>query len=82
MNAATALPHELDLQKFVLNQSSLIEASAGTGKTYTITYLVLRLLLGSGSAATALPQGPLEMNQLLPLQGKSRIRSTVYPGGT
>lgn len=65
MNAATALPHELDLQKFVLNQSSLIEASAGTGKTYTITYLVLRLLLGSGSAATALPQGPLEMNQLL-----------------
>lgn len=26
----------------------MIDASAGTGKTYTITYLVLRLLLGSG----------------------------------
>lgn len=32
---------------FDLNKSSLIEASAGTGKTFTIGYLVLRLLLGS-----------------------------------
>ena len=36
----------LDVNKFNLNYSSLIEASAGTGKTYTISYLVLRLLLG------------------------------------
>ena len=39
--------NELKFGTFNLNCSSLIEASAGTGKTYTITYLVLRLLLGS-----------------------------------
>ena len=37
----------LDVNNFNLNYSSLIEASAGTGKTYTISYLVVRLLLGS-----------------------------------
>ncbi|MBQ5848698.1 MAG: UvrD-helicase domain-containing protein, partial [Treponema sp.] len=37
----------LDVNTFNLNYSSLIEASAGTGKTYTISYLVVRLLLGS-----------------------------------
>ena len=35
-----------DVNTFNLNYSSLIEASAGTGKTFTICYLVLRLLLG------------------------------------
>ena len=40
------LPQTLDVNQFNLNYSSLIEASAGTGKTYTISYLVLRLLLG------------------------------------
>ena len=40
----TTKPLVLD---FDLNKSSLIEASAGTGKTFTIGYLVLRLLLGS-----------------------------------
>ncbi len=35
------------ITSFELDKSTLIEASAGTGKTYTITYLVLRLLLGS-----------------------------------
>lgn len=39
--------NELKIGTFNLSHSSLIEASAGTGKTYTITYLVLRLLLGS-----------------------------------
>ena len=39
--------NELKIGTFNLGHSSLIEASAGTGKTYTITYLVLRLLLGS-----------------------------------
>lgn len=34
------------IERFDLTKSSLIEASAGTGKTYTITYLILRLLLG------------------------------------
>ena len=37
----TTKPLVLD---FDLNKSSLIEASAGTGKTFTIGYLVLRLL--------------------------------------
>ena len=38
---------DLDVVKnFVLRRSSIIEASAGTGKTFNITYMVLRLLLG------------------------------------
>jgi exodeoxyribonuclease V beta subunit len=36
---------ELDLLNTVLEGTSLIEASAGTGKTYAITGLVLRLIL-------------------------------------
>ncbi|BEU04946.1 RecBCD enzyme subunit RecB [Agarivorans sp. OAG1] len=38
--------NNLDVFTFPLNGSRLIEASAGTGKTYTIGALVLRLLLG------------------------------------
>ncbi len=38
----------LDPLNFPLHGSSLIEASAGTGKTYTIVNLYLRLLLGRG----------------------------------
>ena len=34
---------------FPLNGSQLIEASAGTGKTFTISALYLRLVLGHGS---------------------------------
>ncbi|WP_351074772.1 UvrD-helicase domain-containing protein [Shewanella sp. CAL98-MNA-CIBAN-0140] len=41
------------------NGSSLIEASAGTGKTYTISGLYLRLLLGHGE------QSPLSCEQIL-----------------
>ena len=36
----------LKVNSFDLNSTSLIEASAGTGKTYTISNLVIRLLLG------------------------------------
>jgi exodeoxyribonuclease V beta subunit len=39
---------ELDVLRFPLHGARLIEASAGTGKTYTISTLVLRLLLGHG----------------------------------
>ena len=35
--------------RFPLNGSQLIEASAGTGKTFTISALYLRLVLGHGS---------------------------------
>jgi exodeoxyribonuclease V beta subunit len=37
--------HDFDLLKSPLEGTNLIEASAGTGKTYTITCLFLRLLL-------------------------------------
>ena len=34
---------------FPLNSSRLIEASAGTGKTYTIAALYVRLVIGHGT---------------------------------
>lgn len=55
---------KLDLMDFKLCQPSLIEASAGTGKTYTITNLVLRALLGSGSAEKGLGR-PLRIEDML-----------------
>ncbi|MBQ3678405.1 MAG: UvrD-helicase domain-containing protein [Succinivibrio sp.] len=66
--------NELKIGTFNLGHSSLIEASAGTGKTYTITYLVLRLLLGSkGSDEKGAEvkedygyhSGPLELKNIL-----------------
>ena len=42
----------LNVLDFPLRGQRLIEASAGTGKTYTITGLYLRLLLGHGSPTT------------------------------
>ncbi|PWG62347.1 exodeoxyribonuclease V subunit beta [Sediminicurvatus halobius] len=41
----------LDLARLPLRGSRLIEASAGTGKTYTIAGLYLRLVLGHGGEA-------------------------------
>ena len=38
----------LNTLRFPLHGERLIEASAGTGKTYTIAGLYLRLLLGHG----------------------------------
>ncbi|WP_339725533.1 exodeoxyribonuclease V subunit beta [uncultured Paraglaciecola sp.] len=48
----------LDTYTFPLSGASLIEASAGTGKTYTIVNLYIRLLLGHGCA-------PLGVEQIL-----------------
>ena len=45
-----ALPEMLDPLRFPLHGSRLIEASAGTGKTYTIAALYVRLVLGHGEA--------------------------------
>jgi exodeoxyribonuclease V beta subunit len=56
MTLATMQP--LDTLTFPLSGASLIEASAGTGKTYTIVNLYLRLLLGHGCA-------PLSVEQIL-----------------
>jgi exodeoxyribonuclease V beta subunit len=44
------LPSPLDPLTLPLQGSQLIEASAGTGKTWTIAALYLRLVLGHGSA--------------------------------
>ena len=44
-------PKLLDPLRFVLRGSRLIEASAGTGKTFTIAALYLRLVLGHGGEA-------------------------------
>ncbi|MBF0271491.1 MAG: exodeoxyribonuclease V subunit beta [Magnetococcales bacterium] len=44
------LPVELDPLRFALRGRHLIEASAGTGKTYTIALLYVRLVLGHGEA--------------------------------
>ena len=43
--------HTLDALRFPLHGSRLIEASAGTGKTWTIAALYLRLVLGHGRGA-------------------------------
>ena len=43
-----------NVQTFNMGQPALIEASAGTGKTYSITNLVLRALLGVGTRETSL----------------------------
>lgn len=55
-------PRSLDPLRFPLTGSQLIEASAGTGKTYTIAALYVRLVLGHGSeAAFARPLTPPEI---------------------
>ena len=52
----------LDALDFPLHGSRLIEASAGTGKTWTIAALYLRLVLGHGGAAGyARPLAPPEI---------------------
>ena len=58
--------HTLNVHRFPLRGSHLIEASAGTGKTWTIAALYVRLVLGHGDGDTApvrplLPQDVLVM---------------------
>lgn len=48
-----------------LDQNALIEASAGTGKTYTITTLYLRALLGLIKGKFAGQFAPLSIDQIL-----------------
>ncbi len=45
------IPHKLDPLTLPLSGERLIEASAGTGKTFTLALLYLRLLLGLGGEA-------------------------------
>ncbi|MDF3125558.1 exodeoxyribonuclease V subunit beta [Rheinheimera sp. 1928-s] len=53
--ATTPAITNLDLLSFPLSGSQLIEASAGTGKTFTIAALYLRLVLGHGTSKALLP---------------------------
>ena len=55
--------NELDASTFPLAGHKVIEASAGTGKTYTITNLYLRLLLGESKTQKRL----LRVNEILVL---------------
>ena len=72
----------LDATCFPLSGHRLIEASAGTGKTYTITNLYLRLLLGHSEALAR----PLAVNEILVLtftiaateELRQRIRDRIF----
>ncbi|WP_413113729.1 exodeoxyribonuclease V subunit beta [Thaumasiovibrio sp. DFM-14] len=59
----TQVPEQLDPMTLPLTGMRLIEASAGTGKTFTIAGLYLRLLLGHGGDSAA-PR-PLNVNEIL-----------------
>lgn len=63
-NIDSIVPTPLDTLTFPLYGARLIEASAGTGKTFTIAGLYLRLLLGHGSPQTRHAQ-PLTVEQIL-----------------
>ena len=74
----------LDPLRLPLTGERLIEASAGTGKTFTIAALYLRLLLGLGGEA-AYPR-PLNVEELLVVtfteaateELRGRIRSNIH----
>lgn len=75
---------ELHALTFPLIGEKLIEASAGTGKTYTIASLYIRLLLHHGTTKTAFTK-PLMVNQILVVtfteaataELKARIRQRI-----
>ena len=61
-DTATAVTQALDPLRFPLYGSRLIEASAGTGKTYTIALLYVRLVLAHGGGnALGRPLTPPEI---------------------
>uniref|UniRef100_UPI0036DF665E exodeoxyribonuclease V subunit beta n=1 Tax=Photorhabdus sp. RM322S TaxID=3342825 RepID=UPI0036DF665E len=76
--------HRLNALTLPLNGQRLIEASAGTGKTYTIGILYLRLLLGLGKDA-AFPR-PLSVEEILVVtfteaatdELRGRIRENIH----
>jgi exodeoxyribonuclease V beta subunit len=73
---------KLNLFDLPLTGRALIEASAGTGKTYSLTFIYLRLLLGIGQ--NSYPR-PLEVNEILVVtftkaatqELRSRIRKNI-----
>ncbi|MEQ9860708.1 exodeoxyribonuclease V subunit beta [Pectobacterium cacticida] len=77
-------PQSLDVMSLPLYGERLIEASAGTGKTYTLAVLYLRLLLGLGQQA-AYPR-PLLVEEILVVtfteaateELRERIRARIH----
>ncbi|NOI64889.1 exodeoxyribonuclease V subunit beta [Vibrio sp. 99-8-1] len=75
----------LDTMTFPLHGARLIEASAGTGKTFTIAGLYLRLLLGHGTESSR-HQMPLTVEQILVVtfteaataELRDRVRSRIH----
>ncbi|MEJ2766611.1 exodeoxyribonuclease V subunit beta [Photobacterium sp. MCCC 1A19761] len=61
---ASTTPQALEPMTFPLHGNRLIEASAGTGKTFTIASLYLRLLLGHGDPDSRFPR-ELPVDQIL-----------------
>ncbi|PKF63586.1 exodeoxyribonuclease V subunit beta [Psychromonas sp. psych-6C06] len=82
-NTITITPQSLDALTFPLYGMRLIEASAGTGKTYTIASLFIRLLLGHGKENSH--QAPLTVDKILVVtfteaataELRSRIRERI-----
>jgi ATP-dependent exoDNAse (exonuclease V) beta subunit len=80
----TDTAESLDPLRLPLQGERLIEASAGTGKTFTIAALYLRLLLGLGGNA-AFPR-PLSVEELLVVtfteaataELRGRIRTNIH----
>ncbi|MCA2016916.1 exodeoxyribonuclease V subunit beta [Vibrio tritonius] len=78
-------PIALDTMTFPLHGARLIEASAGTGKTFTIAGLYLRLILGHGTADTR-HAIPLTVDQILVVtfteaataELRDRIRARIH----
>ncbi len=77
--------NRLDTMTFPLYGARLIEASAGTGKTFTIAGLYLRLLLGHGDEQSR-PYQPLTVDQILVVtfteaataELRDRIRARIH----
>ena len=85
------MAQSLNSMTFPLHGARLIEASAGTGKTFTIAALYLRLLLGHGSDPIDGLEGsahcqPLTVDQILvvtfteaaTMELRGRIRSRIH----
>lgn len=83
--STVTLPVKLDALTFPLHGNRLIEASAGTGKTYTIANLYLRLILGHGDDNTRYPV-PLGVDSILVVtftdaataELRDRIRARIH----
>ncbi|MCG9683400.1 exodeoxyribonuclease V subunit beta [Vibrio sp. Isolate23] len=82
---STSMVPSLNTMTFPLHGARLIEASAGTGKTFTIAGLYLRLLLGHGCSESK-HQQPLTVDQILVVtfteaataELRARIRARIH----